>query len=182
MLAPRSAFVTLFIAGILIGFLLGITYSRSLHSLPSAQESMVVQACFSPEGHCSSVVVSWIERANMSVHVAMFTLTLDSIVDALILAKGRGVEVLVVLERDQGANQPTYDTLRAAGIEVRKDNNASFMHSKFAIVDGLIVITGSFNWTRSADSANNENLVVIVGSDVASAFENDFQTVWSSSG
>lgn len=181
-MAPRSALVTLFIAGILIGLLLGITYSRSLHSLPFTQDSVVVQACFSPEGHCSAVVVSWIERANMSIHVAMFTLTLDSIIDSLILAKGRGVEVLVVLEKDQGANQPAYETLRAAGIEVRKDNNVSFMHSKFAIIDGRIVLTGSFNWTRSADSANNENLVVIAGSDVASEFENDFQKIWSSSG
>jgi phosphatidylserine/phosphatidylglycerophosphate/cardiolipin synthase-like enzyme len=127
------------------------------------------------------LVVSWIEPANKSVHVLMFTFTLGNVVDSLIRAKGRGVDVLVVLERDQQANEPTYGTLRAAGIEVRQDNNPAFMHDKFAVIDGDVVITGSFNWMNSADEVNDENLLVIVSGNASSAFERDFVFVWQSS-
>jgi phosphatidylserine/phosphatidylglycerophosphate/cardiolipin synthase-like enzyme len=127
------------------------------------------------------MVVSWIERSNKSVHILMFTFTLQSVLESLITAKARGVEVLAVVEREQAANEPVYESLLAVGIEVRKDNNPAFMHDKFAIIDGTVVLTGSFNWTRSADEVNNENLIVLAGADVGSTFERDFFSVWQQS-
>jgi len=179
-LSGSRVYGIILVACLLIAFFAGVIYSRgTCASHPEGEQ--VVATCFSPGRSCSSIVVSWIERANKSVHVLMFTFTLGNILDSLIVANGRGVEVLVVLERDQDANQPAYETLRAAGIEVRQDNNPAFMHNKFAVIDAEIVITGSFNWTRSADETNDENLVVIASRDVASAFEHDFVSVWQTS-
>jgi phosphatidylserine/phosphatidylglycerophosphate/cardiolipin synthase-like enzyme len=180
-LAKSQVYAILLVAGLLIGFPAGIIYSHVGGVASTTDRSRVIATCFSPNGNCSAVVVSWIERANKSIHVLMFTFTLQNIVQSLIAAKGRGVEVLVVLERDQAANEPVYDSLRAAGMEVRKDNNSAFMHDKFAIIDGDVVLTGSFNWTNSANEANNENLIVLTGDETGSAFERDFSSVWQHS-
>ena len=175
-MAKSSAYAIFLIAGILIGFLAGVLYAGT--NGPVDRGGQVAVTCFSPAGNCSSVVVSWIERANKSVHVLMFTFTLETILDSLILAKGRGVEVLAVLEREQEANQQAYEILLAAGVEVRKDNNSGLMHSKFAVIDDLVVITGSYNWTKSADTINDENLLVIVSHQIAVAFDQEFGRVW----
>ncbi len=52
--------------------------------------------------------------------------------------------------------------LGAKGVEITTDNNARVhMHNKFAIIDSLVLVTGSFNWTSQAVTSNQENLVVI---------------------
>jgi phosphatidylserine/phosphatidylglycerophosphate/cardiolipin synthase-like enzyme len=51
--------------------------------------------------------------------------------------------------------------LVAAGIAVFLDNRHVWAHDKVMILDGKIVITGSYNWTVAAEKSNSENLLVI---------------------
>jgi phosphatidylserine/phosphatidylglycerophosphate/cardiolipin synthase-like enzyme len=111
----------------------------------------------------------------------MFTFTLQQLADALIDAKNRGVDVRVVLERSQEANEGVCSRLVAAGVEVRMDNNEALMHNKIAIVDSGVVLTGSFNWTESGNNSNNENLVVISDPILARSYEAQFQAIWNES-
>jgi phosphatidylserine/phosphatidylglycerophosphate/cardiolipin synthase-like enzyme len=175
-LNDRRLIVALFIFGLLLGATLGILYGR--YSASYVQTGVpAYDVYFSPKGGCAEAVIYWIGRANQSVHVLMYIFSLDSIADALISAHNRGVEVRVVLDKSQSYSQ--YGVLRAAGIEVRNDTNwEGILHDKIAVIDNTIVLTGSFNWTGTAENNNNENLIVIHSFEVASRYESEFQKIW----
>ncbi|MEM4311114.1 MAG: phospholipase D-like domain-containing protein [Nitrososphaerales archaeon] len=52
------------------------------------------------------------------------------------------------------------------------------MHHKVAIIDGMIVITGSYNWSSSAEDVNDENLIILKDREIALSYEKEFQRVW----
>jgi phosphatidylserine/phosphatidylglycerophosphate/cardiolipin synthase-like enzyme len=53
------------------------------------------------------------------------------------------------------------------------------MHDKIMIVDGKVVLTGSFNWSNNAENENNENLLIITSTSLATTYENEFQKIWN---
>lgn len=61
------------------------------------------------------------------------------------------------------------------------DNNDALMHDKIVVIDSTVVITGSFNWTQSANNSNNENFLVISDASLAQSYESQFQMVWNQS-
>jgi phosphatidylserine/phosphatidylglycerophosphate/cardiolipin synthase-like enzyme len=63
---------------------------------------------------------------------------------------------------------------------VRLDSNPYLMHHKVVIMDGWIVVTGSFNWSESAEERNDENIVVIYDEAVAGMYEQEFQRILAS--
>jgi len=136
---------------------------------------------FSPNGECEEQLLYWISRANVSIHILIYSFTLDSISDALIEAHDRGVDVKVVFEKQQITRYSEYQKLKAAGIEVRNDTNSAYMHDKIMIIDGIIVITGSYNYSTRAEKFNNENLIIILSDDVANIYEQEFEKIWEQS-
>ena len=152
--------------------------------LSSVQQQLTTKILgihFSPEGGCTDQVTYWIGRANVSIHVLIYSFTLDSIGDALIDAYERGVEVRIVFEKSQISEYSEYGRLKAAGIMVRNDTNPDLMHDKVMIVDGVIVLTGSFNWSNNAEKNNNENLIIINSTYVARIYEEEFEEIWNKS-
>ncbi len=144
-------------------------------------EMEILGVYFSPKGGCEDQVLYWIDRANVSIHVLIYSFTLDSVGDALVEAHNRSVEVQLVFEVGQITEASEYQKLRAAGIPVRNDTNSRDMHNKVMIVDGMIVLTGSFNWSSRGENENNENLIVIESTYVAGIYEDEFQKIWISS-
>jgi phosphatidylserine/phosphatidylglycerophosphate/cardiolipin synthase-like enzyme len=136
---------------------------------------------FSPDGGCEDQVLYWIGRANVSIHVLIYSFTLDSIGDALIQAQNRGVEVQVVFEKGQISQYSEYQRLKAVGILVRNDTNSHYMHDKIIIIDGVIVLTGSYNYSANAESYNNENLIVVGSTSIAEIYEEEFAKIWNES-
>jgi phosphatidylserine/phosphatidylglycerophosphate/cardiolipin synthase-like enzyme len=135
--------------------------------------------CFSRVDDCSSIIIKLIDSAERYVHVAIYSFTLDSLGDALVKAKNRGVEVKVVMEREQAEVKGSeYGRLLKAGINVRLDGNKYLMHHKFMVVDGRMVVTGSYNWSYGAEENNDENMIVVSNPDVARLYEAEFQRVW----
>lgn len=140
----------------------------------------VSDICFSRVSTCDILLVKLIDAAKSRVHVAVYSFTNDVIADALIRARMRGVEVLVVMDAEQAAGRGSeYSGLKATGVEVRLDGNPYLMHHKFMVVDDSIVVTGSYNWSAAAEERNDENLVVIVWEEANRLFETEFQRVWS---
>jgi len=178
--ADRRLVIAIFIFGLLLGTTLGIVYARYGQPCLQSCAPPTYDVYFSPKGGCAEAVIYWIGRANQSIHVLMFIFSLDSIADALISAHKQGVEVKVVFDKSRSYSQ--FAVLKEAGIEVRNDTNwEGIMHDKIAIIDYGIVLTGSFNWTGTAEDNNNENLIVIHSAEVASRYESEFQRIWNQS-
>jgi len=158
------------------------TAIAQLHSQISGLEQQlgmeVLGVFFSPKGGCENEVLYWISRANESIHILIYSFTLDSIGDALLEARDRGIEVRVVFEEDRISQYSEYQKLKDAGITVRIDTNSRSMHHKVLIVDGILVLTSSFNWSDNGENYNNENLIVIESSYVATIYEGEFTEIW----
>lgn len=141
-------------------------------------KTQVLGVYFSPNGGCEDQILYWIDRANSSIEILIYSFTLDSVGDALVEAHGRGVEVQVVFEVSQISQSSEYKKLKDAGIEVRNDTNSGDMHDKVMIVDGVIVLTGSFNYSNAAEKTNNENLLVINSTTIATIYGQEFTRIW----
>jgi len=103
----------------------------------------------------------------VSIHILIYGFSLDSVSDALIKAHNREVAVQVVFDVREIEDYNEYQKLKTAGVKVRNDANSKDMHDKVMIVDGIIVATGSFNWSDRAENYNNENLIVINSTYIA---------------
>jgi len=139
----------------------------------------VEKVCFSAVEDCSSLIVFWISRANKSIHVMIYSFTQDEIGEALAQAVKRGIDVEIVFEESQLSKYSELERLKEAGAEVYLDGNPYTMHHKVAVIDGVVVITGSYNWSKSAEERNDENLVILLGENVAKLYESEFQRVKS---
>jgi phosphatidylserine/phosphatidylglycerophosphate/cardiolipin synthase-like enzyme len=156
--------------------------TSTITATTTRQPQDLVVYCFSPGGDCDQVLIGQIDSAKTKIHVLIYSFTLDNVRDALIAAHNRGVDVKVVMEQQNvNAAGSEYYALKNAGVSVRWDSNSALMHDKFTVIDGHIIMTGSYNWTQSSTDSNNENLAVIDSTSWASAYETVFQAVYSSS-
>jgi phosphatidylserine/phosphatidylglycerophosphate/cardiolipin synthase-like enzyme len=173
-MSPRTAFALLF----------GL-----VTSVPVRAE-MVVQACFSPQSHCSAHLLREIDSAKREILVAVYAFTSHDLANALVQAKKRGVSVQVVIDREfDAANGNSKGKLlesqnipvrRASGIKSSTpEKEAGSMHQKFAVIDGNLVFSGSYNWTHSADKLNHENLLLFRdASALAQEYRRVFLRLW----
>ncbi|MBZ5763343.1 phospholipase D family protein [Rhizobium sp. VS19-DR104.2] len=131
---------------------------------PAAAAEAAAQVGFSPEGTGRSLVLDVINTARRELRVMAYSFTAPDIAQALIAAKKRGVDVLVVVDADQSRQKSqvaALNTLAIAGIQVRLNGHYQIMHDKVIVADRKTVQTGSFNYTRSAETANSENVIVL---------------------
>jgi phospholipase D len=123
-----------------------------------------IEVRYSPHGGAMDAVLSMLGRAQQWVIVAMYGLTHPDIIDAIIAARWRGVEVGIKLDRLQSAGRSqsaAIAQLEAEGVLVEISNQSRQLHNKFAVIDARWIITGSFNWTANAENRNRENLLVL---------------------
>jgi phosphatidylserine/phosphatidylglycerophosphate/cardiolipin synthase-like enzyme len=96
------------------------------------------------------------------VLVEAYSFTSEPIAVALIEAEKRGVDVEVILDKSQEKARGTEaDLISESGIPTYIDSAYRIAHDKVMVIDGNKVITGSFNFTKSAEDYNAENLLVI---------------------
>ncbi len=137
-----------------------------------------VQNCFSPEVSCSGLVVQAVDSAQKSIDFMAFSFTSDPIGNAMLARAKHGVSVSGVFETTGSETQYSeLGPLKAAGLDVYADGNPWSMHHKVIIIDDHLVVFGSYNFSASADSANDENLLIIDNVDLAHAFTAEFQRV-----
>ena len=95
----------------------------------------------------------------------------------------RGVKVRIITDDEQmkSSGSDVEWLSKVPNILVRHDGDAeSFMHNKFAIVDGCTLLNGSFNWTQSAVLRHRENLVITENApSLVRSFANEFDRLWA---
>jgi phosphatidylserine/phosphatidylglycerophosphate/cardiolipin synthase-like enzyme len=126
-----------------------------------------LEAAFGPEAGAEALVLKVLDSARQSIRLSAFALSSPPVVDALIRAKQRGVDVQVVadhhhnVEADpKGIGRRALDALVRAGIPVRTIARYRIHHDKFILVDARHVQTGSYNYAQSAN-ANSENVLAV---------------------
>jgi phosphatidylserine/phosphatidylglycerophosphate/cardiolipin synthase-like enzyme len=142
-----------------------------------------VEVYFAPEDHVADEILSLMKQSKESIHFLAYTLTLDDLGQELVDQYRSRRDVRGVFDADMlpGSTGSEYDLLRRAGLDVHLDGNPGLMHEKLIIIDGKIVVIGSFNYTRAADERNDENIMVIYDPALARIFETEFQKVLSNS-
>ena len=139
------------------------------------------QVFFCPEDNCAQKLTEFYGTAGKSIHVMIYSLTKQEIADALIAAKGRGIEVKVLFDNTQAGLKDAKDEyLIQNGIDLKIVNLEGWhiFHDKVSIIDGNSFSTGSFNYTQNADSGNAENLMIVKDAKLAREFELEFQKYW----
>lgn len=143
---------------------------------------MEYKIAFSPGPDCKKLILDTIREATHKLDVCVFTISDDTISDALKAAFDRGLEIRILTDNlkvsDEGSD---IEYLYNSGIEIRIDRSENHMHHKFMVADGLVTITGSYNWTRSAEKYNQENVIWINDTQFSSSFLSEFETLWSNS-
>ncbi|HEY88682.1 MAG TPA: DUF1669 domain-containing protein [Thermoflexia bacterium] len=139
----------------------------------------LVENYFAPEEDIQSRIVALLEEAQSSIEFMAFVLTDNEISKVLSRKAREGVTVRGVVEtRNVKGSGSDVEALRTAGISVLADGNPYVMHHKVIIIDGDVVITGSYNFSRSAAEKNDENVLIIHNSGIAADYATEFQHVY----
>jgi len=155
-----------------------LAQAEAEEKLPSLAE-----AHFSPGDRCRRRIVSLIGLARRTVDACVFTITADRIASALLEAHVRGVKVQIVTDNEKAVDRGSdIEDLARAGIEIRTDRTEHHMHHKFALFDAAFLVTGSYNWTLSAASFNEENIIVSNDPRLIAAFSTSFDQLWQAFG
>jgi phosphatidylserine/phosphatidylglycerophosphate/cardiolipin synthase-like enzyme len=129
---------------------------------PPAATEGAVSVWFSPAGGCTDAIVSELAKAKKNVLVQAYSFTSAPIAQALVDAKARGVAVTLILDSSQRTERYSSATfLLNHQIPTFIDDQHAIAHNKIMIIDGQTIITGSFNFTKSAEQSNAENLLLI---------------------
>lgn len=147
------------------------------------QDGTIVEVYFAPEDEVISQIVSAVAGAQESVRFMTFSFTVDEIGAALLDRAAHGVDVQGIFERTGSETQYSeFGRLFCAGLPVRQDGNPFVLHHKVFIVDGALVVTGSFNISDNATHSNDENLIIIHDPDLASQYLAEFDRRWAEAG
>ncbi len=148
--------------------------------------SAICETCFSPQEACDVKFVQYIDQAEKNLEVAIYNITLNSIGDALIRAKQRGVRVRIVADyRSAFAGSSIVERLLKEGLTIKlwrgeSEEQLGIMHHKFTIIDGKILKTGSYNYSLNASTRNAENQMYVGDSATVNKFSAEFERLWTS--
>lgn len=144
-----------------------IAKAETTQSVSANSSSALVTALFSPEDNIQKTLVNTINNAQRNILVQAYLFTDERIGNALIAAHKRGVNVEILLDSEMALAGKNILTMQLfeAGIPIRLETQYENAHNKIMIFDHdtakAVVVTGSYNFTYSAQKRNAENVVVI---------------------
>lgn len=144
------------------GFIGGVLVSVG-HADELRLDGATIETAFAPGDAPSKLVATAIDEAHAEVRVMTYQLTNGRIINALRAAAGRGVDVKVIVDEatcEAKRFPPVAAVLKKAGVELTCDGKHPIHHNKVVIVDRETVVTGSFNFSPSAErNAENTNVL-----------------------
>lgn len=140
--------------------------------------SASIKLFFSPKGGTQNAVLQELQAAKKSIKFMTFSLTAPEVKDIVTAKKTQGLLVEGVLDEclSRGAYS-LYKPFKAANIFVLRDGNQALLHHKVIMIDDQTVITGSFNYSASAENSNNENTLIIKSPAIANLYNNEYNRI-----
>ncbi len=148
----------------------------------SLNNACTLDIYFSPVGNVlNEGILPLLTQAKKEIYVSIFYLTNKPIIDALINAKKRGVDVKIIYDA-VGANsmKEKVRSLRAAGVLLKAENWGGKDHEKNMVIDGKYFITGSANFSNSGMGKNDENILIFKNPEIAGFYRNYFLKLYNS--
>lgn len=119
---------------------------------------------FSPKGGCQEAILRELNQARREILVQAYSFTADPLTFALVEAKKRGVHVEILLDvSNETERHSDLNIFLEHGLDPRIDGEHAIAHNKVLVIDKKVVITGSYNFTNSAEHENAENVLIIKG-------------------
>ena len=136
---------------------------------------------FSPKGGASKELARLIKAAKGNIAVAAYAFSTKYLGKALSEALKRGVKVRIILDWDIARKAYSIDEwLAGEGIEVRFiDVKGGCLHHKFMIIDGKILMTGSYNFTNESEFRNHEAAIFTNNKALIQSFAAEFERIWN---
>jgi phosphatidylserine/phosphatidylglycerophosphate/cardiolipin synthase-like enzyme len=131
------------------------------------------------QGGLDEELAAVIGYAESSVDVAAYDFDLQSVAEALIAARQRGIKVRFVTDSDY-ADEDAVALLQQAGIPIVEDGrDDGLMHDKFIVIDSVWVWTGSWNLTENGTYRNNNNAVLVASPALAENYAAEFEEMFA---
>lgn len=144
-------------------------------------EGTDVEVYFSPDDGVANRLLELLTEAEESIYFLAFSFTTDELGQIIRTQADNGLDIAGVMEDEQVRSNigTEYDLFKQAGLKVFVDGNEGQMHHKTLIIDERIVITGSYNFSRSAETRNDENLIVIYNPEIADFYMEEFTRMYA---
>jgi phosphatidylserine/phosphatidylglycerophosphate/cardiolipin synthase-like enzyme len=139
-----------------------------------------VECYFSPSDRTTSRIASSIDSAGHSIAFGLLTFTRNDLRASLVARKGAGLKVRGILDNNTDTGTQ-YAALLAGGVDLLLRQGSGYLfHHKYCVIDAEdpswspVTITGSHNWSNSAETANNENTLILRDHRIANQFLQEF--------
>lgn len=160
--------------------------ARPLDATAARESSQIAEAVFARTHSIADVIENLLASAQVSIDAALHRFNSQRLARALLDAHRRDVRIRLLTDRSKfGDSAATQKLLSNCGFPVRvthgRDGESSKMHHKFAVLDGRLVITGSYNWTFASEEQNHENVVLLRDAKLVETYRHEFEALWPNS-
>ena len=167
----------------LVTVILSLSFFFSPSYLGACQNSSTIEVRFSPEQGEEILrrLTDTIRNAQERIYILIFSFTLDEIAEAIIEKHKEGLDVKVIMDKNQASSsRAVTEKLMKAGIPlvVKRGTKGGYMHIKALVADDT-VLTGSYNYSKSATNRNDENFFIIKDKNILQAHLAKFNQLWA---
>jgi len=137
-----------------------------------------VENYFAPEDNVGEHIVARLKEAQQSIYFLAFSFTDDRMGQVIRDKAGAGLKVGGVFEkRGSETKESEYGRMHDKKLDVLVDGNQYVMHHKVFIIDEQVVVLGSFNFSKNADTANDENVLIVHDPGLAARYLEEYNRV-----
>jgi phosphatidylserine/phosphatidylglycerophosphate/cardiolipin synthase-like enzyme len=152
-------------------------------SMATTTNSEPLKYYFTQAGdHPEKALVTELGKAQATLDIAIYSLTHPDIVQAIIEAKKRGVNVRIITDQTEAKNKTqgaALQSIKSAGILIKQNTHSGLMHLKVSIIDNKEFTSGSFNYSNAASTTNDEVLIIDQDPKLALKWDQEFESMWN---
>ena len=138
-----------------------------------------VKARFTSQGSVGETILEELRQTRTKLSMAIYGFNNMVLAEELVNLAKRGISVRIKMDGHKTMKKKhrrVVQFLWAEGIPVQIVGRESKNHNKFVVIDGVKVITGSYNWTLRAEE-NWENLLILNCPKLAEMYEREWETI-----